>query len=429
MVVRSISLRQIRNAAIAISLLIVAGGIGYWFGQHSVQVQLSKFPEKPKVEVINRAIPLQRRSIDFSLFWQVWEELERSFIDPSSIDPEQMVYGAISGMTASLGDPYTVFLAPTENRQNKENLSGSFYGVGIQIGYKDRQLAVIAPIRDMPAERVGVEAGDFILRIIDEGKGVDRETQGLSLPEAVSLIRGDRGTGVTLSLFREGVEEPFDVTIVREEILIPSVELEFLPIGAQEGLSAGEAGELLAHLKLTQFGERTTGEWNEAVSEILSRRSQIVGIVFDLRNNPGGFLSGSIDIANEFLRDGTVVVQQGRYHSETFRVEKPGRLVDIPVIILVNEGSASASEIVAGALRDRLGAVLVGEQTFGKGTVQESKDLAGGAGLHVTTSKWILPSGQEINEKGLTPDVVVSLEDDEEGIDEQLEKAVELLVE
>lgn len=423
MVMRPIPIRKIRNVVIVLSLLILSGGVGYWFGLYRLQVEFGDFLKKPEVEVINKAQPLEKRSIDFSLFWQVWEELGRSFIDPASIDPEKMVYGAIAGMTASLGDPYTVFLAPSENRQSKENLSGSFFGVGIQIGYKDKQLTVIAPIKDMPAERAGIKAGDLILRIIDEGKGVDRETQGLPLPEAVSLIRGDLGTSVILKIYREGVEEPFDVKIVREEILIPSVELELLPIKGQEG-------KFVAHLKLTQFGERTDAEWKEAVSEILLQGSKVVGVVLDVRNNPGGFLSGSIEIAGEFLKGGTVVVQQGRFESKTFKVENPGRLVGVPIVILVNEGSASASEIVAGALRDRLGAVIIGEQTFGKGTVQEAKDLAGGAGLHVTTSKWILPSGQEINDRGLTPDMVVSLEEEEEGqeeVDEQLEKAIEIL--
>lgn len=425
MLLRPIKLVQIRTAVLSISLLVLAGGIGYWFGQHRVRVELGDSRDKIRVEVVNKATPLERRSIDFSLFWQVWEELERSYLDPDLIDPEKMVFGAIAGMTSSLGDPYTVFLAPSENRQTKENLSGSFYGVGIQIGYKDRQLAVIAPIKDMPAERAGLEAGDYILRIIDEGKGVDEETRGLALPEAVSLIRGDRGTTVTLEIFREGVEEPFDVEITRAEIVIPSVELVFLPVEAQEGKS-------IAHLQLRQFGERTGEEWDQAVSQILSRRAELVGLVIDVRNNPGGFLSGAIKIAGEFVRDGTVVVQQGRHGSETFRVEKPGRLTDIPIVVLMNEGSASASEIVAGALRDRLGAVLVGEQTFGKGTVQEAKDLSGGAGLHVTTSRWILPSGKEINDRGLTPDVEVSLVEEEEGedeVDEQLEKAIEILVE
>lgn len=418
MLSRKITLLQIRRAAIFLSLLVLSGGAGYYFGLRRQALQPAT--PRPIIEVVNREVPAEYRSVDFSLFWQVWDELERSYVDPDAIDRERMVYGAISGMTSALGDPYTSFFPPSENRQNKENLSGSFYGVGIQIGYRDRQLAVIAPIKDMPAQRAGIESGDFILRIIDADRGVDQDTQGISLPEAVSLIRGERGTRVTLRLFRDGVDEPFDLSITREEIVIPSVELAFLP--SEDGT--------VAHLGLTQFGERTGEEWDEAVLSILARRNELSGIILDLRGNPGGFFNGAIAIGSEFLDNGTVVVQQGRERSQTFESTGESRLAGIPLVILVDSGSASASEIVAGALRDRLGVTLVGEQTFGKGTVQEAKDLQGGAGLHVTTSHWVLPSGEEISDTGLTPDVVVELVDEEEGeeeVDEQLQKALEII--
>lgn len=421
MPVRSITLAQIRRTAVLLALLILAIGVGYWYGQHRIKVSLSR--SRPvEVEIINRAVPPQRQ-VNFALFWQVWEELETSYLYPDRIDEEKMVYGAISGMTAALGDPYTTFLAPDENRQNKENLSGTFYGIGIQIGYKDRQLTVIAPLTDSPAKRAGIKPGDFILRISDAGKGIDRDTQGMPLPEAVSLIRGDRGTTVTLKLLREGAQEPFEVPVQREEIIIPSVELVFVP----DGLPGGSQ---VAHLKLMQFGERTKKEWDVAVDRILSQRGTLSGIVLDMRDNPGGFLSGAIEITGDFVANGTVVVQQGKSRSETFNADGNGRLLEIPVIVLVNGGSASASEIVAGALRDRRGVPLVGETTFGKGTVQEAKDLPGGGGLHVTTSKWILPSGTEIGESGLVPDKQVELVEEPEGeaeIDEQLEKALEAI--
>lgn len=427
----AVTLRAIRRMALYLSGLVIFMGIGYFLGERGIVFRLGVPPQAPVVSVVNREVPLQHRDVDFSLFWQVWEELERSYLKPDAIDEEKMVHGAISGMTAALGDPYTVFLPPLENQQTKENLSGSFYGIGIQIGYKDHQLTVIAPLKNMPAEKAGVMAGDMILRIIDKKEGVDRDTQGLPLPEAVSLIRGEQGTEVTLSLLREGMEEPFEKTIVRREIVIPSVELEFVQRApTEEGTAESEA--FVAHLQVFQFGERTKEEWESAVGKVLSRKSEIVGVVLDLRNNPGGYLSGSVDLASEFLRGGVVVVQQGRLQSETFQAGKEGRLVGIPVIVLVNKGSASASEIVAGALRDRLGAKIVGEQTFGKGTVQEARDLSEGAGLHVTTSRWILPSGTEINDRGLKPDFEVedvAQGEGEEPVDEQLEKAMEVLSE
>lgn len=417
-----ITLGKIRNLALYLSILIVVGGVSYRLGEKQAKLNLSAIDPR-EILVINKDQPGKYREVDFSLFWRVWEELEKSYIDPTKVDSEQMVYGAIKGMTASLGDLYTAFLPPTDNKQNKENLSGSFYGVGIQIGFKDRRLAVIAPLEGMPAEEAGIKAGDFIFHIRDSVRGTDRDTDGISLPEAVSLIRGDKGTQVSLTVYREGLEEPEEITVKRDEIVIPSVELAFVSSADEE--LVGE----VAHLKLLQFGERTEKEWEAAVSEIVSRERSLAGVVLDMRNNPGGFLNGAVDIASEFISEGTIVVQQGRSASETFSVSKRGKFFDIPVVVLINGGSASASEIVAGALRDRRSVQLIGEQTFGKGTVQVLRDFSGGAGLHVTTSKWILPSGQAINDKGLAPDVEVVLENGEdEEIDEQLEKAIAALV-
>jgi carboxyl-terminal processing protease len=421
----SITLKHVRNATLILSLLVLSGGIGFLLGERKLEIRLSKLT--PFVEVINRSQPIEHRSMDFSLFWQVWDELEQSYLDPTKVDKEQMIYGAISGMTASLRDPYTVFLPPDDNKQNKENLSGSFYGVGIQIGFKKFQLVVIAPLAGMPAERAGVEAGDIILNIKDDKKGVDRDTQDITLPEAVSLIRGELRTDVTLKLYREDVEEPIEVKLVREEIIIPSVELSYLPVDSEE-LGNSSKDKRIAHIKLTQFGERTMEEWNEIIEETLSLEGMLMGIILDMRNNPGGYLSGSVEIASEFLSDGTVVVQQGRYQSETFSVIEGGKLKGIPVVVLVNQGSASASEIVAGALRDRAAVTIVGEKTFGKGTVQEARNIPGGAGLHITTAEWILPSGKKINGEGLIPDYEVEDIDDDEEIDEQLEKAKEILL-
>lgn len=419
-----ISLQKIRNAALFLSFTLLVGGAGYWLGQHELETNIGIIP--PEISVINKAQPLKYKNVDFSMFWQVWEELEKTYLWPKDMDSEKMVYGAISGMTQALGDPYTVFLAPSENKQTKENLSGSFYGVGIQIGYKNRRLAVVAPLEGMPAERAGIEAGDYILQIVDSIKGIDLSTQDMTLPEAVSHIRGEKGTSVKLSLYREGDDDPYDAELLREEIVIPSVKLNFTK---KQGAREDDPNEpVVAHIHLTQFGERTRQEWDKAVSEILSNGVVVSGIVLDLRNNPGGYLTGAVEYASEFINEGTIVVQQGRYQSETFKADGGSRLSGIPLVVLINEGSASASEILAGALRDRLNVKIVGEQSFGKGTVQEARDLSEGAGIHVTTAEWILPSGTKINSVGLTPDIEVSLEDDEEGADEQLKRAIEELI-
>ena len=403
-----LNLKTVRSVAIALSLIIAGYSLGHYRGQKQLINQGSLDLGLPK-KVVNTNAPAEYKEIDFSLFWEVWQKMERDYLDPEEIDPEKMVYGAISGMVSAVGDPYTVFLPPVEQKRATEDLAGAFKGVGIQLGYRDQQLAVVAPLKGMPAEAQGVEAGDLILNIKDDDKGIDIDTNGMTLPEAVNHIRGEGGKPVTLTLYRESKGAPFDVTIVRDTIVVPSVELSFVPAdGLKEGEEAEDNGSFpagsVAHLTLSRFGERTNSEWDDAVDEIV-RRSDLKGVVLDVRNNPGGFLTGSIYVASEFLDGGVVVKQQGRYDSQTYSVNRKGRLIGTPLSILINQGSASASEIVSGALRDRLEAPLVGVRSFGKGTVQSTQDLRGGTGIHITTARWLLPNGGWIHKEGLEPDV------------------------
>jgi len=399
-----LSLRQIRLTIVVAVFMLLAGAAGYWLGKRQVTFSLGNSGIK-----IERAQPPEKQNIDFSLFWDVWDRLSVTYLDKSALKPAQMVYGAISGMVASLKDPYTVFLPPTDNKQAKEDLNGAFEGVGIELGYsKDEQLMVVAPISGMPADKAGVKAGDFILKIDD------KETIGITLPEAVKLIRGPSGTKVKLSLLHPSGKEPYDVEITREAILVPSVELEF-------------KDNNVAYLRLTRFGDRTNEEWEAAVTKIVEHQPKVSGIVFDLRNNPGGYLSGSVFIASEFLSSGVVVQQQSSTGiNETFSVDRQGKLTTQPLVVLINEGSASASEIVAGALQDYKRGKLVGEKSFGKGTVQEAQDLPGGSGLHITTARWLLPKGRSIDKTGVMPEYEVK-DDLQTDKDEQLEKALELL--
>lgn len=320
-------------------------------------------------------------------------------------------------MTASLGDPYTVFLPPEDNQSTKEELNGAFEGVGIELGFKDKTLAVVAPLAGMPAEAAGIKAGDYILHIKDELKGVDVDTIDMSLPEAVKFIRGKKGTEVALTVLHEGETETKVIKVKRDTIVIKSVALEW----------QGENKDV-AWLKLSRFGDRTQSEWDEAVSEILKHK-QLKGIILDLRNNPGGYLKGSVALASEFLKTGQIVVKQesAKGETETYSVTKAGKLLTQPLVVLVNKGSASSSEILSGALRDNQRAKIIGEKTFGKGTIQEALDVAEGAGLHVTTAKWLLPSGQWVNEtKGITPEIEVQ-DNKETAKDEVMEKAMENL--
>jgi len=398
-----LNLRQIRLVIFILGLVILAGGTGYWLGGQEITLQLGG-PERVKID---RGVPADK-NLDFSLFWIAWDRLAESYLDKSALKPQEMIYGAIKGMVASLGDPYTVFLPPEENEEVKEDLNGTFEGVGIQLGYRDEQLAVIAPLSGMPAEKEGIRAGDLILRIDD------KETIDITLPEAVNLIRGPKGTTVKLTLLHQGEKEPYVVTIVRATILVPSVEVDFLE-------------EDIAHLKLMRFGDRTSDEWERAVSRILTHQPTVKGIILDLRNNPGGYLSGSVFITSEFLSHGVVVKQEdasGR--TESYPVDRTGKLLTQPLVVLVNQGSASASEIVAGALQEYKRAKIVGDLTFGKGTIQEAEDLPGGSGLHITTARWLLPSGASLDKNGIVPDNLIE-ENPETEEDEQLQEAIAIL--
>lgn len=413
-----LTLNQIRKIILFFAFAFFFGQIGYWFGQRNVSLTIANL--KPEV-VIERKIPASKQTINFELFWDVWDRLASSYLFKNDIDPGKMIYGAISGMVASLGDPYTVFLPPTENKMSKEDLNGAFDGVGIQLGYKDDRLAVIAPLEGMPAQKAGVKSGDLILRIVDEVKKIDKDTTGLSLPEAVALIRGPKNSEVKLTFLREGVKEPFEVKLKRETIVVKSVELKFVE----------KEGKKVAVLKLSRFGERTAQEWEEAVEAIKNeelKAQRFNGVVLDVRNNPGGFLSGSVFIGSEFLTGGTVVLQdKGKDGQETYSVNRKGRLTTEPLVVLINGGSASASEIVAGALQEKRRAKLVGEKTFGKGTIQEAQDLPAGAGLHITIARWLLPSGKSIDKEGVKPDYEVKADENDETKDIQLERAIELL--
>lgn len=366
--------------------------------------------------IIDVEIPDNNSSVNFDTFWEVWSLLERDYIDPEKIDADRMVDGAIAGMTASLDDPYTIYLSEKENERSGQDLAGAFYGVGIELGYINGFLAAVSPLKGSPAEAAGVEAGDFIVNVKDEAKGVDEDSSLWPITKAVDVIRGPKGSPVTLTLLREGEAEPIEVTIIRGEIIVESAELEFIE----------HDGKRVAHISLSRFGERTNDEWDAIVTQILAEGSAVDGVILDMRNNPGGFFDVAIDIASEFVEDGTVVSQQDRLLKQNYSARGKARLQNMPVEVLVNRGSASASEIVAGALRDRMGAKLVGVNTFGKGTVQDRRELSNGGGLHVTVAKWLLPGGDWIHDEGIPVDIEVEYNPDTPE-DEQLLKAIEEL--
>jgi carboxyl-terminal processing protease len=393
-----------------VSILLFSGG--YWLGREGFKAEVKNLN---RIQV-SRELPPDKSTLDFSLFWRMWDKLSAKYYDKTKLVPGKMIYGAIQGMVAALGDPYTVFLPPTENKMINDDLKGSFEGVGIEIGYRGTQLAVISPLPGTPAEKAGVKPGDYIIGIKDDSKEIDQGTSGVSLPEAVQMIRGKAGTKVTLTFLRDGTTDPIVKEITREKINVPSVILSY--VGNDKSI---------AHIKVMKFGAETDGEWNKAVKEV-SDNPAVKGLVLDLRNNPGGYLQGAVDLAAEFLKNGSVVVseERGDGTKRDFKTDRFGLFNDLPTVVLVNGGSASASEILSGALRDQRGIKLVGEKTFGKGTIQEPEDLENGAGIHITIAKWLTPSGTWVNGNGLEPDVKIE-NDPKTTEDEQLQKAIEVL--
>jgi len=406
-----IRLQTLRKIISIVLLIVVSFTGGYLAGFGGFRAELEGFPKV----TITRELPADKQSLDFGLFWRVWDTLQAQYLDKENLISSELIYGAIRGMVSAVGDPYTVFLPPNENKVIQEDLQGNFQGVGIQIGFKGSRLTVIAPLPDTPAEKAGLKAGDFILGIKDDTKGIDRGTEGITLPEAVQAIRGPAGTKVTLVITREGQNEPIEIEVIRAKIDVRSVEVSYV----------GE-GQKIAHIKVLKFSGETFREWQKVVREIRSR--QVSGLILDIRNNPGGFLQGAVDVAAEFVENDTVVVVEEDASGERgeFRTDTVGRLTNTPTVILINAGSASASEILAGALREIKGFQIVGEVSFGKGTIQEPQQFDNGAALHITVARWLTPSFESVDDGGLEPDVIIEDDSDTEE-DEQLQKAIELL--
>lgn len=389
--------------------------LGWQLGHRDVAIKWANY--QPTVDVINRDIP-EEFDVDFKLFWDTWDLVSKTYIDKKALDPQKLFYGAISGMVSAIGDPYTVFLPPQQQKSTKEELNGSFDGVGIQLGFSQDQpprLLVIAPLEGTPAKQAGIKPQDIILKIDD------KDTTGMNLPEAVKLIRGAKGTTVTLTIFREGDSDTRSFDLMRDTIIVKSVEVEF---------KNTRSGKNAAVIKLSRFGERTKDEWNDAVAQILSQNPD--ALILDVRNNPGGYLEGAVFVISEFLDGGVAVLQENNEGKQiSFKVNRDGRLTTQPMKVLINKGSASASEIVAGALQDRGRAKLLGEKSFGKGTIQEAQDLPEGTGIHITVAKWLTPNGRWVNDtSGLEPDVTIEIgeeEKDDADADPQLDKALELL--
>lgn len=390
-------------AATLAAVLLIAAAFG-----GGVYVGYERRPAIEKVKAVLGQESPTLREVDFSQFWDVWARLENEYVDRANIDRAKLVDGAIAGMVRSLGDPYTVYLPPVQSKQFLEDVRGNFGGIGAEIGIRKDILTIIAPLKGSPAERAGLRSGDKIFKINATS------TDGLSLEEAVSYIRGEIGTTVTLTVARDtDIEE---VKVMRDNIVIPIITAE-------------RKGNGIFSIHLMNFSEKSPQEFRGAVRDFLSSTDE--RLILDLRGNPGGYLDAAVDIASWFIPGETIVARE-RFADGTETVYKSSghRLLEnIKVVALIDQGSASASEILAGALRDDKRVLLIGQKSFGKGSVQTVDNLRGGASLKVTIAKWLTPSGYSINDKGLEPDIAVEItkDDIENGKDPQLEKAIEVL--
>lgn len=383
------SQHTIRRYVMSLVVLAVFAS-GIFIGRSTVPASAAVGTSSASTEVVNRdSNSASVKSVDFKQFWQVWDKVQSKFVRRPG-DEQQMMYGAITGMVAALGDPYSVYFTPEIAKQFQEELDGSFSGIGAEVGMKNDRVVVVAPLPESPAEAAGLLPGDYITEINSTS------TVGFTVEQAVKEIRGPQGTTVNLTLERDHVKNPIKVTITRKTIELKSVTQQMLP------------GNVML-MTITSFNDQTLPQFNDAIS--VAQDKKVAGIILDLRNDPGGFFDGAIAVASEWLEPQDVVVAErgkgGGPRSE-FVTNGAHRLRGIPTTVLINGGSASAAEIVAGALQDHGKAKLIGEKSFGKGSVQEYEELADGSALKLTVALWYTPKDRSINELGIQPDIVVT---------------------
>ncbi|MEK7086824.1 MAG: S41 family peptidase [Patescibacteria group bacterium] len=385
--------------------IILAGGIFYLgfktgFGR--------KVPDD-----INISAPMATSTLlnaDLSVFWEAVKAVKDKYYNIKDVTDEDILYGAIKGVLGSLDDPYSTFFSPSDSQKFSEDLNGNFGGVGMEIGIQKNQLVVIAPLKNNPAEKIGLKAGDKILKINATS------TTDMDVYAAVKLIRGEVGTEVRLSIFRDGWKEPKEFKIIRANVVVPTLDWE---------MKDGD----VAYVQLYNFNSNAPSLFYQAALSALLQGAK--GVVLDLRNDPGGYLDVAVNIAGWFSNRGEVIVREDFRSGEqnVIRANGPSALVNLPVVVLINGGSASASEILAGALQDNRGTKLIGEKTFGKGSVQEVENFRDGSSVKISIAEWLTPKGRHINKKGIDPDIEVKFSDDDSinKKDPQLDKALEII--
>lgn len=422
-------MNPMRNWQKIITAILVIGAIGgafasgVYFGRDN-QPAISQISS-----VINKEAAASVSTVDFAPFWEAWKTIDNKFVPTgktaTSTDNQKRIWGAIQGLAESLGDPYTVFFPPEDAKIFDSEISGNFSGVGMEIGIRDGVLIVVAPLKGSPADRAGIRPGDKIIKI-DDGLSAD-----FPVEKAVKLIRGKEGTTVRLTILRNGDSEPKEISIIRETINIPTVETEVRSELSVDAKGNGTLSNGVFILRLFNFSASSPDLFRESLRAFSASGTN--KLIIDLRGNPGGYLEAAVDMASWFLPVGKVIVSEdfGKkqepivYRSKGYNIFND----NLKLVILVNGGSASAAEILAGALREQGIAKLVGEKTFGKGSVQELVKLTPDTSFKITIARWLTPNGNSISDNGLMPDVSVKPKESDlkANKDVQLEKAIELL--
>lgn len=391
----------------AILMAVLCVALGYILGER--QSAQARVPEGEGHVVSQGFVPENvSNDADFGTFWDVWRLVRAEYVD-QPVSEKNLYYGAITGMVASMNDPYSTYFTPEDAKAFDEQLSGTFFGIGAQLDVKDGKIVVVAALPDTPADRADIRTGDVIFAI----DGAD--TEGMSVDEAVGHIRGKKGTTVSLSIIRDNAMDPIVIPIVRDEITVDSVKYSM-------------KDNHVAVIEISMFNEDTSSLFAKAAENAI--QDGATSIVLDLRNNPGGLLDSAIDLAGYWIpRGGTAVIEDVRGERTEYPTSGSGSLRDIPAVVLVNGGSASASEILAGALQDAKEATVVGEQTFGKGSVQEYHGLPDGGAIKITVARWLTPLGRSIDKEGITPDEIVpfTLDDAHAKRDPQFDAAINIL--
>lgn len=402
-----------RSQSILLSSVLVTGiltfSLGWFFAKN---IQTGSGSGRGLLQSDLSIDPVSKTELKIRDIDDVWQRLQASYYDASKLDPAKLEFGAVKGFVQGIGDPYSVFMTPEESKEFEDGLEGQLEGIGAKLEVKDGKLMVVAPLKNSPAQKAGVRSGDIIYKI--DGALAEEMT----LFDAIKKIRGKTDTTVTLMLLREGTPQPITLTITRGEITIDSITLKKLD------------GDIF-HLEINQFNDHTKSEFNNAVQQILLEKAK--GLVLDVRGNGGGYLDTSIDILSEIIggqKTAAIIKKRDASKTESVKTNGSGRLADIPLVVLVDKGSASASEIVAGAIQDYKRGPVMGEKTFGKGSVQELAELPDGSRLRMTIAKWFTPLDRSIDGVGVAPDKEVKITDEDRIAkrDPQLDEAVKYLL-